>query len=339
MPGESQTFSAPDEGLLTNSSATPEEVSLLNPSLRPEEPEDEDDRTVADAPDATDPAEAAAEAAELANAATDADREAIRARRRAERKARRQHQKDHLRNLELRINALTQQNQQLQEQMAGVHSMTMGQQLVRIDEEVRRAKAAEAEFQDIIADAVTKGDGRVVAEATRNLQESTRRAEELLQLRERVGRMAQQKATPQLNPAVVANAQTFMSSHKWYKAGSEDVDSRIVTMVDNSLSQEGWDPSLPAYWQELERRAARYLPHRFPQKPETRDNTQQRRGPGGVSGGGSGAGSSGSAGSSGYVVSAERVKAMKEAGIWDDPKRRDAAIKRYQEFDRSQSSN
>jgi hypothetical protein len=36
----------------------------------------------------------------------------------------------------------------------------------------------------------------------------------------------------------------------------------------------------------------------------------------------------------GFKLSAERVKAMKEAGIWDDPERRQKMITKYRELDK-----
>lgn len=35
----------------------------------------------------------------------------------------------------------------------------------------------------------------------------------------------------------------------------------------------------------------------------------------------------------GYVVSAERVRAAKEAGLWDDPRKRNMMLAAYKKYD------
>lgn len=47
-------------------------------------------------------------------------------------------------------------------------------------------------------------------------------------------------------------------------------------------------------------------------------------------------GTTGSSRTNEIVIDPERVKAMKEAGIWDDPKRRAAMIQKYAQYDRQQ---
>lgn len=56
-----------------------------------------------------------------------------------------------------------------------------------------------------------------------------------------------------------------------------------------------------------------------------------------VAGSGRDSGGSGKTGT--YKLSAERVQAMKDAGIWDNPEKRAEAVKRYREFDKQQTAS
>ena len=141
-----------------------------------------------------------------------------------------------------------------------------------------------------------------------------------------------------------------MAKVPWYKGvNAADQDSRILSAIDNTMANEGWDPRSPTYWAELESRAKQYLGHRFKGQETTQERaaggnggynptSQPQRPKSPVAGGGSNNFDGGGGGGTKYRLSAERVKAMKEAGIWEDPKRREGMIKRYQELDKQTAS-
>lgn len=320
-------FNPEDEGAL-HTPVEDAEVAELDEGLRPAPaPQgDADD----DAPASSQ--ETAEEAAELANAVDEAEREEIRQRRREERKARKQFQKDRLQSMERKLQMLEERNRTQQEELDKIHRMAAAQRVASVDTELRRAQEAERELRSMIADAVAKQDGDLAAEATANLQKAQRRIEQLAVARQQLHQQAQSAParTPALDPDLVAHAQAFMQKHTWYKVGSRDDDSVIVSAIDNTLAAQGWDPAMPEYWQELEARAAKYLPHRFNQRYNSRSNNASR-GPavGGVGGDGGG----GNARSNGYHLSAERVRSLKEAGMWEDVKLREKMIAKYKEID------
>lgn len=321
-------------GLNTESTASPDEVRLLEPpAAAPKADEqDDDDDVVVTHDEGSD--------TELAAATTEEDREAIRARRRQERKDRRNKGREKLQTLDRQVRSLAEQNQQLQTQLASLLNNNVGQQMAALEGEITRAQQASEHFKNLISDGTTKGDGRVVAEATAAMVQADRRIEQLKGVKDQFAR--QQVAPKPLNSSLVDHAKTFMTEHKWFSTQSPDPDSRVMTALDNSLTAEGWDPTMPEYWEELRVRGAKYLPHRF-SKPNGA-NSGNNGGKGGgdgkpkspVAGGGDPGGSNGAKGA-GYHVSAERVKAMKDAGIWDDPVRRDKMIKRYKDTDAQQA--
>jgi hypothetical protein len=95
------------------------------------------------------------------------------------------------------------------------------------------------------------------------------------------------------------------------------------------------DPSSDAYWDELDNRLSKYLPHRFAEEEDSGYSQPKggRRGP--PVGGGR---EMSAPGSKKVYVSAERVQAMKDAGYWDDPVLRQRMLKRYAEVDRELKS-
>ena len=116
-------------------------------------------------------------------------------------------------------------------------------------------------------------------------------------------------------------------------------DARIVGMLDDQLAAEGWSPETAEYWSELEKRAAKYLPHRFNGNPLPNSGNSGYNSPGGQTSqrGSPVAGSTRNSVSTGRQevmrLSAERVQAMKDAGMWDDPQLRKSMIERYKAED------
>lgn len=275
--------------------------------------------------------------AELADANTDSEREAIRERRRQERKDRRERGREKVSSLERMVQGLAQKNQEMAQQLAVLQDSNSGAQLAQVDAAITEANNAAEHFKNIIADATTKGDGRTVAEATEYMINARNRAQQLVQVKQNAVRVTNQPKP--LNPAMAKHATDFMSEHKWFNVQSADPDSKVMSAIDNSLTAEGWDPTSEAYWSELRARGSKYLPHRFTNgtKPQAYNGANTRGTKSPVAGSGSNS-SSGGSGNVNYGISTERVKAMKDAGIWDDPKRRDAMIKRYRDVDKQANS-
>ena len=126
-----------------------------------------------------------------------------------------------------------------------------------------------------------------------------------------------------------------MRKNAWYNPQANDPDSRVAKKVDELMAAEGWNPSDPDYWDELDSRLQKVLPHRYNEPND--DDTRQVRRPRNV------VGSSGREASAAYggtnrtqfVLSPERVKAMKDAGAWDNPERKKRMIQNFIAYDRA----
>ena len=127
---------------------------------------------------------------------------------------------------------------------------------------------------------------------------------------------------------VQQNATQWLNSNRWYDPSGKDTDSRIAKVIDNALASEGWDPADPEYWDELDNRLKERLPHRYTGKTGGGDRNRRS----GTSSGRTDV--SGSAVKNTFTLSRDRVQALKDAGMWDDPSKRAKAIRSYADFDR-----
>lgn len=267
---------------------------------------------------------------------TDAEREAIRQRRREE-KARK---KERFHEMRRELAARDTQLAQMQEQIEILQRRSAGGELAQIDQALKSTEVDYNFYKNQIAEAVAKADGVVAAEATEKMHQAAMRYRQLTDIKKNYQRPATKRQP--MDPRVLNHAQSWMEDHDWYDPASKDEDAEIVRMLDNRMAQENWDPRTPEYWEELTRRTKKYLPHRYQGRPASKedggtDDGPRRSAPKSVVAG-SGQGSPAN-GAKTFTLSAQRVQAMKDAGVWDDPKRRQAMINRYKEHDRNAQRN
>ena len=132
-------------------------------------------------------------------------------------------------------------------------------------------------------------------------------------------------------PRLKHHAEGWMQNNAWYDPSGTDMDSDMVLKLDDRMVKEGWNPTTQEYWDELDARVKKYLPHRANStynKPQSNPVSKNR-----VPVAGAGQAAVGAPKGT-YRLSAERVKALKEAGVYDDPSKRADAIKRFQEYDK-----
>ena len=127
---------------------------------------------------------------------------------------------------------------------------------------------------------------------------------------------------------VTRYANDWMSENPWYDPNGRDPDSKIALTIDQAMAEEGWNPKSQEYWEELDNRLAKYLPHRYIGEVETNVSPSTKR-PRTVvtSSGRENVASSG--GKNTFTLTPEQVRAMKDAGMWDDPDKRAKMTRRY----------
>lgn len=248
-----------------------------------------------------------------------------------------------------KIKLLEQRNDELARRVERVEGHTSSQDIHKIDQAIGTTQQHINHWRGQIAAAASAGDGNALADAQEKWYEARARLDALTGIKTAaVEQQRAPKAPAPLDPMVREHFASWVKDHRWYNGAGKDQDSRIMLAIDNSLADEGFDPATSEYWDELTRRGRQQLPHRFkkaPAVPDYDDDEEDdpmplanRRRPAPQLSGGSSRESVPSSRTE-FRLSPDRVRAMKEAGIWDDPKERADMVKRYREQDRANGAN
>jgi len=252
---------------------------------------------------------------------SDALREAKRARRRAKRELvkRTNVEKDH------KLALLERQNQDLLERLSAVERKTHSADIARIDKAIEdtdlRLRYAKAK----IAEATNAQDGEALAKAQEMWYEARQQVDTLNNLKKAAVAPRQQQNIP--DPRLQKLAADWMERNSWYKPDNKDMDSKIAKQIDESLTAEGWNPTSADYWEELDNRLQQYLPHRYNRNNDEYPSARSK--PRSVVTGSGRESSTRAGGANTFTLNPEQVRAMKDAGYWDDPEKRNRMIKRY----------
>lgn len=260
---------------------------------------------------------------------------------RAAKRGRRRAKKDLIRKTnqekDARLTQLQRENEEFKRRLSQLERNTKSEHLVRIDKGIEDAQTRLEYAKMKLAEATQNGDGEAMVEAQTMWQAAQEEARNLAALRQQADqelRRPQQDNTDLPDPQVQKLAAQWMRRNKWYNPAATDPDSRIAKKIDEVMSTQGWNPTDPDYWDELDSRLQRELPHRYNDSndTETRDVRRPRNVVG--SAGREASAAYGGSNRTQFVLSPERVKAMKEVGAWDNPERKARMVKQFIEFDR-----
>ena len=261
---------------------------------------------------------------------TEEDRENLRAARREERRLKKDLTKQREVSAKHKISSLERRNETLERRLAQVENAAVGFQFAQIDR-LLEDESTRVEYAKMKATQAAQAGN--VAEQMEYMEQFHNAKTKLAQVQMLKQRQLEEAKQPRNNvpsPAtevVQQNATEWLNSNRWYDPSGKDTDSRIAKVVDNALASEGWDPSDPEYWDELDNRLKERLPHRYTGKTGGDRNRRS-----GTSSGRTDV--SGSAVKNTFTLSRDRVQALKDAGMWDDPSKRAKAIRSYADFDR-----
>lgn len=261
---------------------------------------------------------------------TDEDREKIREARREERRLKKELAKQREASAKHKISALERKNEELARRLAAVENTAVSYQFAQVDKAIED-EATRVEYAKMkVTQAVQSGDAVTQVEYLEQLQEAKNRLAQLQSYKkhqiEQVKRPKQNVPDPVSNQ-VQDNAKNWLQKNKWYDPQARDTDSRIAKVIDQELAADGWDPADPEYWDELDNRLSARLPHRY----AARNGTSAKRVTPTAS---SRTANAAAKSASTFTLSRERVQAIKDAGAWDDPAKRNAMIKAYANYDK-----
>ena len=262
------------------------------------------------------------------------DTEAIRSIRREKRKAKKVYHRQQQAEKDIRFQQLQKQNQELLTRLSAVEQRTHGSELARIDKAIEDQHVRIQYAKMKIAEAAQAADGEGMANAQEMWFEARRAAESLESLKRQAATPKQQSIAPDIT--VQRHAASWMEKNSWYDPNGGDEDSDIALIIDKRMSKEGWDPRSPDYWDELDSRLQKKMPHRYNEQSEDREPVRRPKSV--VTGSGrESVESSGGRGTS-FTLSPEQVRAMKDAGMWEDPVLRKKMFKRYANETRNRSN-
>lgn len=265
-------------------------------------------------------------------------------------KSRRQRQKDAERRLRTERDYLERRNDQLEREVVGLKKRMDSTDKSTLDQRIANAKTQIARAERIHADATTAGKGDEATEALKirdNLRDSLRNMEARKEQIEKEEK--EPPAAEQPSPETISNVREWMGRNKWFDPSLKDQDSKVVRALDVSVGQDGFDPASPEYFEELDRRIAKYLSHRVKkgddaeetdpddeEEPEERPQRKVVNGKGKKSSGGPRFRTGGPGRDlkdNEVFLTPDRIAALKDSGAWDDPVLRQKMLKRYKEWD------
>jgi DNA repair exonuclease SbcCD ATPase subunit len=261
---------------------------------------------------------------------TDEEREAIREARREERRLKKELKKQRDLSAQNKIKTLERHNEELARRLAAVESSAASFQFAQVDKAIED-EATRVEYAKMkLVQAAQANDANAQVEYLEQLQDAKNKLAQIQaykkqQLEET--KRPKQNVPNEISTEVQKNATKWLKNNKWYDPNARDTDSKIAKVIDQDLAAEGWDPSDPEYWEELDSRLSARLPHRYAAKS---NSPIKRAGPTASSRTANPAGKAATT----ITLSRERVQAIKDAGKWDDPVARSKAIKAYAEYDR-----
>ena len=264
------------------------------------------------------------------------DSEAVRAAKRARRRAKKDLIRKTNEEKDVRLQQLQRENEEFKRRLSSVERESKENRVSRIDKHLEDQKVRLEYAKMKLSEAVQAGDGDAMVQAQTMWNEAQAAVSEFARAKQAAEREAQGSgdSMPRVDPSVQRNAADWMRRNSWYRPDTSDRDSQIAKKIDELLVTEGMNPSDADYWDELDNRLQKALPHRY---NDTSDGNSAVRKPRNVVGS-SGREASAAFGGNNrtqFVLSPERVKAMKEVGAWDNPVRKKAMIENFIKYDRA----
>jgi hypothetical protein len=307
-----------------------EDGSVLAKIETPEGFDDEDKGTEVEVPADEEETRAAAEddAAADEEGENEDEREKIREARREERRLKKELAKQREVSAKHKISALEKRNEDLARRLAAVENTAASYQFAQIDKAIED-EATRIEYTKMkMVEAAQTGDVNAQMEYLEQLTDAKDRlkqAEYYKKQQLESAKAPKQNVPNEAAEEVQRQAKAWSKKNSWFDPQARDTDSRIAKVIDQELATEGWDPSDPEYWDELDSRLSARLPHRYTAK----GGNTRRSGPTASSRVASTTAKPGT-----ITLSRERVSAIKDAGAWDDVEKRNKMIRAYAQYDR-----
>lgn len=219
---------------------------------------------------------------------------------------------------------------QLSQRVSATESRAVTSDAQALQNQYAKAVREMQQAETIMAKAIEAGNGEDAAAALRIRDQAKAEAESLQARYVQHQEAMQQASSPKVAPEVINYAKQWMEANPWYDPQARDRDSALTKAIDNELAREGFDPRSREYWEELTDRVAEALGSNDQQGGKAATTPRRKAPPTGNT-----REHAPTSTRKEIYVTPERKQAMVEAGIWDDPVRRQKQLKAYQEYDRN----
>jgi len=245
------------------------------------------------------------------------------------RKRQKQRQKENMRKTREENLVLLRELAEAKERLAALESRNVQLDASTAEYKYNQAVSAVQHAENQLKEAFETGDGEKAIKAQRLREQSLQAAKEADELKRRLKDPSLRETGPSLDSRTERLAKEWMQDNPWFNPSGKDEDSVIARAVDEAWAEEarqrGISPSSEDYWDELDVRVKRRL--------EGVSDRNRKKGPPPVSGRGEYSPRTGTKREQ-FYLSPERIKALKDANLYDDPETRKRFAKRYAEYDR-----
>ena len=238
-----------------------------------------------------------------------------------------------------RLTSLQRENEEFKRRLGQLERNTKSEHVTRIDKGIEDANVRLEYAKMKLAEATDNNDGQAMVEAQTLWQSAQEEVRNLGYMRQKADQELRREPDQQeeqgVDPEVKRLASNWVAKNNWYNPAGTDKDSRITKKIDELMTAQGWNPTDPDYWEELDSRLQKELPHRYNDGND--DEPRNVRRPRNIVGSAGREASAAYGGSNRtqFVLSPDRVKAMKEVGAWDNPERKARMVKQFIDFDRN----
>ena len=264
---------------------------------------------------------------------SDEEREQIREARREERRLKKELKKQRELSAKHKITTLEKRNEELARRLAQIENNQSSFRLAQLDKTIED-EATRIEYLKMkMLQSAQVNDAASQIDYLDQLTDAKQKYQQLQHFKKQQLETTQKPVAQNVpNPVsseVQQNATKWLKRNSWYDPEARDTDSRIAKVIDQDLASEGWDPSDPEYWDELDNRLSARLPHRY--TASGKSSSSKRGGPTASSR----VSNTTSVKPNTITLSKDRVQAIKDAGAWDDPERRNNMIRADASYDRA----
>lgn len=231
--------------------------------------------------------------------------------------------------------ALLERNRMLEERLTRIEGVQVGQTVSTLDSRISKVEEDIRKAENIMVQAGEAGNSRDQVAAMRIRDEARDELKELQGIKKSVTAQTETQGKPEVKQQQVAEmaGEWARANATWFNPRGGDNASNVALQIDAQMTRDGvFDPGTRAYWVELTKRVnAQISDGQDDQDDDDKPAAKpgERRGPPL----GSGKNGTPTVKKNEVYVTPARKAAMIEAGVWDDPVRRQAYLKSYQEYD------